>query len=212
MQLVLPFFFGFLAATVGVSPPGLLNMTAVKVSVKDGKIRGLWFAFGASVIVFLQTLSAVYFARFINKRADVSYLLQEIGFVIFVLLSIYFFWVAKKPQSEKKEEELKLKSKKSRFFMGVLLSSLNVFPVPYYVFISVTLASYGYFHFDVYYLYTFSLGTAIAAFIVFYWYILFFEKQQITSSFLMKNINYIIGSITGVVALITLLKLVKHLF
>jgi len=37
MNLFLPFFFGFLAAVVGVIPPGLINMTAAKVSLVDGK-------------------------------------------------------------------------------------------------------------------------------------------------------------------------------
>jgi threonine/homoserine/homoserine lactone efflux protein len=209
MQLILPFFLGFLAATIGVAPPGLLNMTAAKVSVKEGKTRGFWFAGGASMIVFLQTLLAVYFARFINNRADIGYLLQEIGFVLFTLLTVYFFWVARKKTSKKKVKELKMKSKSSRFFMGMLLSSLNVFPVPYYVFVSITLASYDYFFFEPGFLYVFSLGTAIAAFIVFYWYILYFKNQQSESSFIMRNINYIIGSITGIVALITLVKLLK---
>ncbi|WP_321539955.1 hypothetical protein [Flavobacterium piscinae] len=40
--------------TIGTTPPGLLNMTAAKVSMRDGRNRALWFAFGASIIVFFK--------------------------------------------------------------------------------------------------------------------------------------------------------------
>lgn len=210
MNLTLPIILGFSAAAIGTTPPGLLNMTAAKVSMRDGRNRALWFAFGASIIVFFQTLLAVLFARFIDRRADISVILQEIGLVIFTVLTIYFFWIAKKPKPKKKKEEVKMRTKSSRFFLGMLLSSLNVFPVPYYVFISITLGSYGYFQFDTFFIYTFSFATAIAAFLVFFGYISFFKSKERKDTFLSKNINYVIGSITGVVALITLFKILSR--
>jgi hypothetical protein len=91
--------------------------------------------------------------------------------------------------------------------MGVLLSSLNLFPIPYYVFISITLATYHCFYFDNYFIYAFSTGTAVAAFLIFLGYISFFKKKDRSNSFLSKNINYVIGTITGLVALISLFKL-----
>ncbi|RXR35444.1 lysine transporter LysE [Flavobacterium piscinae] len=210
MNISLPLLLGLSAAAIGTTPPGLLNMTAAKVSMRDGRNRALWFAFGASIIVFFQTLLAVLFARFIDRRADISVILQEIGLVIFTVLTIYFFWIAKKPKPKKKKEEVKMRTKSSRFFLGMLLSSLNVFPVPYYVFISITLGSYGYFQFDTFFIYTFSFATAIAAFLVFFGYISFFKSKERKDTFLSKNINYVIGSITGVVALITLFKILSR--
>jgi len=207
MNLTLPILLGLSAAAIGTTPPGLLNMTAAKVSLRDGRNRALWFSFGASVIVFFQTLLAVLFARFIDKRADISAVLQEIGLVIFAVLTVYFLWIAKKPKANKKKEEIKMRSKSSRFFLGMLLSSLNLFPVPYYVFISITLGSYGYFVFDTLFIYTFALATAIAAFFVFFGYISFFKGKDKKETFLSRNINYVIGSITGIVALITLFKI-----
>ena len=111
-------------------------------------------------------------------------------------------------KNPKKKEEIKMRSKSSRFFMGILLSSLNLFPIPYYVFISVTLASYHYFYFDNYFIYAFSTGAAVAAFLIFLAYISFFKKRDHDNSFIAKNINYIIGTITGIVTLITLFKIV----
>lgn len=208
MNVTLPILLGISSATIGTALPGLLNMTAAKIRMRDGKSRAVWFALGASIIVFFQTFIAVLFARFIDRRADINVLLQEIGFVIFLLLTFYFFWSANKVKINKKKEEIKMRSKSSRFFMGVLLSSLNLFPIPYYVFISITLASYQYFYFDNYFIYAFSTGAAVAAFLVFLAYISFFKNRDHKNSFIAKNINYIIGTITGVVTLITLFKII----
>ena len=208
MNVTLPILLGFSAAAVGTALPGLLNLTAAKVGMRDGKNRAVWFAFGASLVVFFQTLVAILFARFIDNRADIKVLLQEIGFVLFFLLTLYFFWSGKKMKNPKKKEEIKMRSKSSRFFMGILLSSLNLFPIPYYVFISVTLASYHYFYFDNYFIYAFSTGAAVAAFLIFLAYISFFKKRDHDNSFIAQNINYIIGTITGIVTLITLFKIV----
>lgn len=207
MNLTFPILLGLSAAAIGTTPPGLLNMTAAKVSMRDGRNRALWFAFGASIIVFLQTLLAVFLTRFIDRRAAISLILQEIGLVIFTVLTVYFLLIAKKPNTKKKKEEIKMRSKSSRFFLGMLLSALNLFPIPYYVFVSITLGSYGYFMFDTLFIYSFSLATAIAAFFVFFCYISFFKSKENKDTFLSRNINYVIGSITGVVALIALFKM-----
>ena len=55
MYFFLPFIFGFLAAAVGVFPPGLINMTAAKISILDGRLRAMMFVFGALIVIFFQT-------------------------------------------------------------------------------------------------------------------------------------------------------------
>jgi threonine/homoserine/homoserine lactone efflux protein len=207
MNVGLPLIFGFIAAAVGITPPGLINMTAAKVSLKNGRHEAISFAIGATVIVLVQTFLALLFAKFIDSRPDVINLLQEIGVIIFMGLTVYFFWKAGKPKQPK--EEIKMRSKTNRFFLGMLLSALNLFPIPYYVFVTITLSSYGYFFFDRFFVYAFVLGAGLGSFLVFYLYILFFKKREAKSSFLMDNGNYIIGTITGLVALFTLFKLFK---
>lgn len=207
MALILPFFLGFIVAGIGITPPGLINMTAAKVSLKDGKIEAIFFAIGATVIVFFQTFLALLFANFINSHPDIINKLQEIGLFIFIALTIYFFWKAKRPKLPK--GEIKTRSKANRFFLGMLLSALNLFPVPYYVFVSITLSTYGYFYFTESFISSFVIGAVAGSLLVFYLYIIFFKKRDAKSSFLMKNGNYIIGTITGIVSIITLFKVIK---
>ena len=211
MYIFLPFIFGFLAAAIGIFPPGLINMTAAKISILDGRLRGMMFVLGALIVIFFQTYISVIFANYINLHQEIVLLFREIGFGIMVCLSIYFFVFAKK-QVYKKTEELKVKSKKSRFFMGMMVSAINFFPIPYYVLISVTLASYKVFIFEPLPIYSFVSGVVLGSFIGFYCYVVFFEKVKSKTDFFIKNLNTIIGSITGFIALITLVNILQYYF
>lgn len=208
MQVLGLFFLGFISAFVGISPPGLINMTAVKVNLKEGKRTALWFVFGAVIIIFFQTFLALLFARVIDKSPSLILLLREIGCVIFALLTIYFLFVAKKPKL--KGSNIKKYSNSSRFFLGMLLSALNFFPIPYYVLLGITFASYQLFTFDFLSILIFVLGVVSGAFVVFYGYVVFFTKIESKADFFIQNMNKIIGTITGLIAVVTFLNILKH--
>ena len=208
MNVALPFFSGFITASFGIALPGLINMTAAKVSMRDGRDRAMLFIAGALIIIFFQTLSAILFARFIDSRPDIIVLLREVGFGIFMLLTIYFLLLAKKPKVKK--DDLKMRSKTTRFFFGMLLSTLNFFPVPYYVFITITLASFKLFLFEKFPIALFLVGVVAGSYAVFYYYINFFKKIETKTDFFVRNMNQIIGTMTGIVALITLCNIIKY--
>ncbi len=210
MNLITPLLLGFLSAFIGVTPPGLLNMTAAKVNLKEGKRNALWFIFGAVIIIFFQVYLAILFARVIDRRPDLVALLREVGFGIFTVLTIYFLVIAKKPKIKK--HKIKKTSKTGRFFLGMLLSVLNFFPIPYYVFVSITLASYNLFFFDISSVFVFVNGVVLGSFAVFYCYVTFFEKIENKTDYILKNMNTIIGSITGLIAIITFFNIIKYYF
>lgn len=205
MTNILPLVLGFCIAFLAVILPGLINMTAAKISLQEGKNEAVSFAAGAAVVVFIQTFIAVLFARFISQHKEIVATLQEIGIFIFTGLSVYFFWIAKKPKKIK--TEAKIKGKKNRFFFGMLLSMLNLLPIPFYVFASMGLSAAGYFSFDKIPVATFVTGVVLGSFSVFYLYIVAFKKIERKTEFLMRNINIVIGSVTTFMAIVTLLKL-----
>lgn len=208
MNFILPLIFGIFSSSFGIAFPGLINMTAAKVSMRDGRDRALLFVFGALTIIFFQTLAAIFFARFIDSHPDVTNLLREVGLGVFIALTIYFFFIAKPPKPKK--EDLKTRSKTNRFFLGMLLSSLNLFPIPYYVFITITLASYNLFTFERIPIFIYLLGVVVGSFSVFYYYITSFIKIESKTDFFFRNINKILGTITGTVSLITLINIIKY--
>lgn len=211
MAYLTPILSGFIAAFIGIIPPGLINMTAAKINMKEGKKNALWFVIGAVLVILFQVSVAVLFARVIDNRPDVVTLLREVGFVIFSILTIYFLFIAKEPKSKKKPK-IKKKSRKSRFFLGMLLSGLNFFPIPYYVVVSVTLASYHLFAFENNVIFTFVFGSVLGSFAALYSYIAFFGRIEKKTDYLMRNMNKIIGSITGLVALLTLFNILNYYF
>jgi threonine/homoserine/homoserine lactone efflux protein len=199
MSIILPFIFGFLAAFVGVLPPGLINMTAAKVSLVDGKKQAMMFIFGALTIVVLQTYLAVIFAKYIDKHQEVVVTLREVGCVIFIILTIYFLFFAKTP-SIKHQDEIKIKSKRSRFFMGVI------------ILITITLASYNVFSYEIIQNSSLIIGIVLGSFCVFYFYIVFFNKMKSKATFFVSKMNTIIGIITGLIALLTLINILKYYY
>lgn len=212
MEIVLPILLGLAISAVGVSLPGLINMTAAKISLNDGRGRAMIFASGATAIVFIQTYVAVSFAKFINSHPYIINILQEIGLGIFIVLTMYFLFFCKKvPIKKEAQDVVVVNSRTSRFFLGALLSALNFFPVPYYVFVSITLSTYGYFSFSNFFILLFVSGVTAGSFFIFYLYIIFFKKIQCKTDFLVKNINYIIGTITGLVAIVTLIRILRSL-
>jgi len=203
------FFLGLFIALVGIIPPGLLNMTAAKISLKEGHSRGIVFSIGACVIVIAQTYIAAIFARYLSNHPEVIDILQRVAFVIFVLITVYFLFIAKK--KHKQQVEPKIRSKHSRFFHGVFLSAINVFPIPYQAYVTITLASVGWLKFDQTSIISYVAGATTGTFVMFYMYIFFFDKVKEKSFTSQKNMNRIIGSITGIISVVTLISIIKEL-
>ena len=208
MNIVTSLFLGFFTAFIGIIPPGLINMTAAKVNLKEGKRNAMWFVLGAILVIFFQSFFAILFAKIINRRPDLVTLLREVGLGIFATLTLYFLVLAKKPKD--KTRKFKKNSKTNRFFLGMLLSGLNFFPIPYYVFVSITLASFKLFSFDPTSIFIFVNGVILGSFLVFYCYISFFNKIENKTDYVTKNMNTIIGSITGLISVITLWNVIKY--
>jgi len=210
LDFTIVFFLGLIIALLGVIPPGLLNMTAAKISLKEGYVRGVIFSIGVCVIVCLQTYIAAIFARYLSNHPEVIEILQRVAFVIFVLIAIYFLLFAQKQQQQQMVAP-KIKSKHSRFFQGMFLSSINVFPIPYQAYMTITIASFGWMQFDKFSIISYVAGSATGTFVMLYVYIFFFDKikgKRFTSQ---RNMNFMIGSITGIVALFTLISIIKDL-
>lgn len=209
MTLFILFVAGYLAAFVGIFPPGLINMTAAKISLEDGKSRAMGFVSGALVIIGIQAFISVYGARYIDSHHEVDLILREIGLVIFTLASIYFFFLAKKPQLVSQNALVK-KTSRSAFLLGLFISAINLFPIPYYVIVSIALASYGLFEFNALEIYVLVLGILLGSLTVFYAYVVVFNRLRSKTNYLIRNMNVIMGSITSVVSLLTLYHVIRY--
>ncbi|TYB79027.1 LysE family transporter [Bizionia myxarmorum] len=209
MDVALVFLFGFLATLIATLPPGLLNITAAKISLDEGHTRGIMFSLGACLVIVFQALIAVVFARYLSNNPDFVDNLRLVALIIFALLSIYFLFIAK--GDEKKKKEIDSESKTKRFFQGIFLSFINFFPIPFQAYVAITMASYGILKFENIGIAAFVISSSLGAFISLYLYMHFFEKIKDHKLASKKSMNYLIGIITGVVAIYTLFTILKDL-
>lgn len=209
MGITVIFFLGLIVALVGVIPPGLLNMTAAKISLKEGHTRGVVFSIGVCVIVIIQTYIAAIFARHLSSHLEIVDVLQRVAFVIFVLITIYFLFIAKKDPKEVTESVRW--SKRGRFFQGIFLSAINIFPIPYQAYITITLASFNLLDFSQVSIISYVAGAAMGTFVMLYVYMFFFHKIKNKSISSQKSMNYLIGGITGIISIVTLINIIKEM-
>ena len=206
MMFALAIVLGLFISIVGIIIPGMLNMTIAKISVKENQQQALNFAFGAVVVVFFQAFLGTYFAKFLDAHPFFSEGLKKIGTFIFIGLTIAFIIMGFKAKS-KKRKKVTIETKKNRFLYGVVMSSLNMFAIPWYAFTSLMMASKDWFVYDLLSIVLFSLSAASGTYFVFYLYALYFKKIEHKLSFIVQNINFFIAFLTGLVAISSLYKM-----
>lgn len=204
MGAAINFLVGYLAAFIGLIPPGLLNMTAAKIGVKQGRKPALIFSLGVLLVVCIQTGIGLLFARYLERHPEIVAILQKVALGIFLALTFYFFVLAK--DSRREVPQGVKRSKTNRFLYGVLLGILNVLPIPYWVYISISFGAFGWFFFDPAIIGWAILGSGLGTFSMLMLYIYFFRRQLPVGNFGF-NVNYLLGVITALISAITIIRI-----
>jgi threonine/homoserine/homoserine lactone efflux protein len=206
MIFFLAFILGLVVSIIGIIIPGMLNMTIAKISVNENRNQALRFAFGAILVVFFQAFLGTYFAKFLDANPDFSEGLKKIGTLIFITITIVFTILGM--QAHKKNKiTVEIENKKNRFLYGMALSAINMLAIPWYAFTSLLGASKKWFYYDIISILMFSLAAAFGTYVVFYWYAVFFKKIEHKLVFIVKNMNFFIAFLTGLVAVSSIYKI-----
>ena len=129
---------GFVMAYLSLVPPGMLNMTAVRTAIEKGYSSGRWFSLGAALVVIPQAFVALVFAKFFAQHPEVVERLNYAGVVVLFVLSVAFFLQARK---KFKGEGKKRKGKS--FVVGMLMSTMNMLAIPFYLVLTSVLENRG---------------------------------------------------------------------
>lgn len=204
IALVLAAFF----SGIGVLPPGMLNMTAANISIRKSFGEAKKFVYGTLIVVAVQSFIGFYFATFLEAHPQVTQHLKLVGSIIFSVLTLFFLGKAIQSvmQSSKIESSVNI-SKLPSFTHGILLSAINVFPIPYYAFLSLYFSAFIPEFFSGSIGFFFVLGSVIGTGLVYGLYAFMFKRWEHKVSFFVKNVNFIIAFITGLVAFFTIYNL-----
>jgi len=198
--------FGAVIAFLGMLPPGMLNMTALKIRMERGKPQSIKYATGATVIIFFQATVAVVFADFFIKNPLVVDYLKFIGIIVFLILSGVFFQLSRKNPKFDVEEQ---RPKGSYFMRGAGMSALNMLAIPFYLAIAMYLASEDKLILERPYKLLFAAGVALGAGILFAIYISSSKIISEKASFIARNINLILSVLFLVLAIIGVVRYVS---
>ncbi|MFT6870753.1 LysE family transporter [Polaribacter sp.] len=204
MSILFLFFFGFFFSFAGSITPSMLNMTALKISLEEGREAANKYALGVSLIVIPQVIIAILLTKYIAENPRVLETLEKAGIVIFIFLTFYFYRESKKSKIQVDG----IKSKKQHpFLSGITLSLLNMFAIPFFCGVAVLLDTFKLFSFDILSQIFFTFGSVIGAFYILYLYGKFAKIIQKKTGKLTKDINLILAILTALVAIISLVKL-----
>ena len=189
-------------AYFGLISPGMLNMTALKITISSGKKDSLKFAFGASIIVFLQAGIALFFADYFSKNPKIIEILKTAAVFVFFALAIFFFMLSKKKITGESKS-----NNKNYFLSGLGMSSVNMLAIPFYLGLSIYLVSVNKIIIEQPFILLFVIGAAIGSFLLFYTYILFAKIIIKKVAFIATNINIILSILFLSLGILTLIKL-----
>jgi len=199
MEYLQTFLLAVLVAFVGFMPPGMINMTSLKMSLEHHRSQAVQFVLGAVTIILIQAFLAVTFAKYLARNPHIIEYLTYAAIVVFLGLAYMFYRQARRQlQLEVKEQ------KRNSYLAGLTMSSMNMLAIPFFLGYSTLLEAKGWLDIDPPHNYVFSLGAVAGAFLLFFIYVLFAEFIQKRVQFIAKNINYILSLLFLVLALITI--------
>ncbi len=191
-------------AFLSLIPPGMLNMTVVKTSIQKGKNEGVWFALGAALVVIPQAFIALVFARYFADNPQVVERLELAGIIVLFVLSIVFLM-----QARRKFKGDGGKREGKSFWIGMLMSGMNMLAIPFYLVLSSVLENRGLLQTEQPFINLFVSGVFLGAFTLFFLYANFAQIIQKKAQFIAKNINYILSVLFLALGILTLIKFLK---
>ncbi len=204
MQYLAHIFLGFIMAFISLILPGMLNMTAVRTKIEKDQRSAFLFALGAAIIVIPQAYIALAFAKYFVKYPEVIDNLTIAGIVVLLVLSIIFFFQARKKFKGKGKVE------KGNFILkGMLMSSMNMLVIPFYLVLGSILEAKELLIMRQPFISIFVAGVFLGALSLFSVYVLFASVIEKRAQFIARNINYILSLLFLVLGIMTLIKFLK---
>ena len=203
MEYLNHFALGFMITVLSILLPGIVNMTAVTLSMKRGLYTSYRFSFGATLTITVQAFIAITFAGFLSKNPAILTFLKQTAVAIFIILGIIFLLLARHPKVTKKTTS----SKGKPILLGIMVAWMNLLNIPYYFTFSTFFEAKGWIILDDPIKYTYLSGIAIGAILLLMLSGRFAQFITVSGPHLARNLNYFLSGLFFVMAIVQAVQL-----
>jgi threonine/homoserine/homoserine lactone efflux protein len=123
------FFTGMFISFLGSLPLGTLNIAVMQISISDGIFQASLFALGSLLAEIVYVRISLVAMDWVRKQHTLFRILEWVTLAIVVALAISSFYAATHP-SEK--ENVILSSTLNRFLLGLIMCALNPVQIPFW--------------------------------------------------------------------------------
>lgn len=194
MNFFITIILGFATASLGSLTPSFLNMTVVKTSLKNGYKPALYVTAGLATVLFFQANIGIYLSKILMENSEYITLIQKIGTVILILLSLNFLRLHFKTKKAEKKVDIP-RSKAYRH--GLLMAVLNTIAIPFYFTTVSLLIGFELFEYSYLNSLLFSIGSTIGSFFVYSLYATVATKIEDKLLIIKNKMNLILSIITA---------------
>lgn len=206
-KLVRVFITGMFISFLGSLPLGTLNVAIMQISITDGLMPALLFGFGSLTAEVVYVRLSLIAMDWIRKQQRILKVLEWITLLIVVALAVSSFYAAVTPKVTK---NVILSSTLNRYVLGLGMSALNPVQIPFWFGWSTVLFTKKILlpknsHYNIY-ISGIALGTLMGNFVFMYGGRFLADKISHNQNLL----NWIIGGIFALTALIQIWKITHH--
>jgi threonine/homoserine/homoserine lactone efflux protein len=201
------FLTGMFISFLGSLPLGTLNVAIMQIAISDGLRPAVLFGLGSLLAEVVYVRLSLIAMDWIRKQQRIFKILEWVTLIIVVALAVSSFYAALHPTVEK---NVILSSTLNRFVLGLMMSALNPVQIPFWFGWSTVLFTKKILepknsHYNSY-IFGIALGTLMGNCV-------FIFGGKLLASKVNNNqhvINWIIGGIFALTALIQLWKMLRH--
>jgi len=202
------FLWGLLISFLGSLPLGTLNVAAMQIGIQESIREALWFSLGSLLVEMVYVRLSLVGIDWVRKQHKLMKMMEWITLAIILALAIGSFIAAAKGNGSTKN--VLLNNHLHRFLLGMFMCAINPVQIPFWFGWSTVLFTKkilepmpGQYNG---YILGIGLGTLMGNCVFIFggkWMV-----QRIANS--QQYLNWVIGGIFTLTALIQLIKMVRH--
>ena len=201
------FWVGLLVSFLGTLPLGTLNIAAMQISATDGIAPAIKFSLGSLVVEAIYVRLSLVAMDWVRKQKAIFKVLEWVTLAIMVALATSSFYAALHPSVDK---NVILSSTIHRFFLGMMICAITPAQIPFWFGWSTVLFTRNILLPKASFYNVYILGIAIGTFAGNILFILGGRLMVDTLNTKQSLLNWIIGGIFAVTAIIQIWRIVKN--